>query len=272
MKTENGINWSNSFCPSSYPISHIYFLDENIGFISNYYSELYKTSDGGTSWSELETGTEINIRSMYFFDENWGFAAGGDGRFLKILETQDGGSSWKTRLEKDNHENYSYLNRIYFIDGESGYAIGSYGTIVKTEDGGVTWMDVESITSNSLTDIAFIDPGTGLACGNSGTIIKYSDPSWVNEGPEFSYNRLECHPNPFRSELSVSTFLPKESPVIIRLLSLGGQEISRWNIGSVTPGCFHTELSLEELPQGVYMIQLKTNNNSAQTKVIKSTR
>ena len=53
-----------------------------------------------------------------------------------ILKTNNGGTTW---IEIGN-EIYGVLKCIYFIDANSGYAVGMNGTILKTFNGGTTWL------------------------------------------------------------------------------------------------------------------------------------
>jgi photosystem II stability/assembly factor-like uncharacterized protein len=51
--------------------------------------------------------------------------------------------------------------------------VGSYGTIVKTTNGGTTWTAISTtITSNTLNSVYFPDDNTGYAVGDNKTILK----------------------------------------------------------------------------------------------------
>jgi photosystem II stability/assembly factor-like uncharacterized protein len=45
------------------------------------------------------------------------------------------------------------------------------GTVLRTEDGGVTWKAQASHSSARLNDVFFIDPLHGWAVGEGGTVI-----------------------------------------------------------------------------------------------------
>lgn len=67
----------------------------------------------------------------------------------------------------------SQLNSVFFTDANTGYVVGSYGLILKTNDGGLTWSQQYSDSSiNSLFSICFTDENTGYAVGGQGTILK----------------------------------------------------------------------------------------------------
>ena len=92
---------------------------------------------------------------------------------------------WETQLDVDN---YTHLDRIFFLDENYGWAIGgntigSAGPYFFTIDGGENWyVDPNSWPDNhSGTDIVFISQNTGFIAGANGIIYKTTDggQSWV---------------------------------------------------------------------------------------------
>ena len=70
------------------------------------------------------------------------------------------------------------LRGIHFSDSLIGYSCGDNGTIVKTIDGGSSWISLTSNTTDDLWDVKII-PGTlGLAAiivGDNNTVLKTTD-------------------------------------------------------------------------------------------------
>ncbi len=60
---------------------------------------------------------------------------------------------------------------VWFVDENNGWAVGDEGTIVTTDDGGLTWASQSSGTSQNLWDIEFFDADTGWVVGNTGTLM-----------------------------------------------------------------------------------------------------
>ena len=73
------------------------------------------------------------------------------------------------------------LLAVQFLNENTGYAVGDFGTIIVTNDGGNTWSSQTSGTSYSLRAIHFLDQNNGYVVGDSGTILKTSDAgsSWL---------------------------------------------------------------------------------------------
>src|SRR5262245_12173678 len=59
----------------------------------------------------------------------------------------------------------AWLHAVYFLDRNRGWAIGSKGTVLITNDGGNTWQPKSASTSDVLRDILFVDDQNGwLVC------------------------------------------------------------------------------------------------------------
>ncbi|MBA2422478.1 MAG: hypothetical protein H0V61_04565, partial [Chitinophagales bacterium] len=73
------------------------------------------------------------------------------------------------------------LRSPYFINGYTGIVVGEPllglgdAIILKTTDGGLTWVTKISGTTNALRAVHFIDSVTGFACGFAGTLLKTTD-------------------------------------------------------------------------------------------------
>jgi len=68
------------------------------------------------------------------------------------------------------------LYSVHFPEGtQVGYAVGVAGTILKTTDGGNSWVAESSHTGNALNSVYFKDNNTGFAVGTRGAIIGTTD-------------------------------------------------------------------------------------------------
>lgn len=74
------------------------------------------------------------------------------------------------------------LFSVYFLNVDTGYAVGGDGTIIKTTNAGNNWSLLSSCTPNALFSVYFIDADTGYAAGYDGTIIKTTNAglSWFS--------------------------------------------------------------------------------------------
>lgn len=64
------------------------------------------------------------------------------------------------------------LSGVFFSDAATGTVVGGRGAILRTTDGGNSWLSQSSGTSNFLLGVAFLDAHTGIAVGYGGTILR----------------------------------------------------------------------------------------------------
>ncbi len=67
------------------------------------------------------------------------------------------------------------LNSIYFINDTTGYACGSQGTVIKTDNGGNSWAILSDSSAINLYNIKFLDYQRGFIVGEKGTILLTTD-------------------------------------------------------------------------------------------------
>ncbi len=67
------------------------------------------------------------------------------------------------------------LNAVSFVDTHHGCAVGSNGTVLCTQDGGVRWNPQQSNADTALSGVQFVDAQHGWAVGDDGGIITTQD-------------------------------------------------------------------------------------------------
>ena len=152
-----------------------HMLNSSVGFVTGQNSIFQgmqgTTVDGGVHWDFHVFYFESNEGSAddtFFFDDMTGLTTGVlfDGRGA-ISRTTDGGVNWSSTLFPQG------MQGIDFPKPEAGYAVGFFGTILKSTDMGVTWNSQTSNTFSDLYDVHFKTDGlTGLAVGVGGTIVR----------------------------------------------------------------------------------------------------
>lgn len=146
------------------------------------------SDDEGVSWRQVATPTRALLTSTWFIDERRGWAAGHD---AMILHTADGGETWAVQhhathdaaaveaeleaqfaAEEDDYSDAdaprapSKAQRIgaplfdvwFDAAGRHGLAVGAYGVVLESQDGGASWSDRSGMLPNPdgwhLTSIA----------------------------------------------------------------------------------------------------------------------
>src|SRR5215831_1450272 len=100
-------------------------------------------------------------------------AVGYDGQDpRRMWHSTDGGSTW---LRVPISSSGFIINAIDFIGSQHGWAVGGYGTIMTTSDGGRTWKQMYRPTRAALEKVAFVNLKFGYVAGSIGTYDKNTD-------------------------------------------------------------------------------------------------
>ncbi|MBK9227587.1 MAG: hypothetical protein IPL67_11190 [Ignavibacteria bacterium] len=165
QKTTNaGQSWTASTIPISGSfITAICFVNENTGYAVGDNSAIAKTTIAGVNWTTQTSpyGFAYNT-SVDFVDVNTGYISSGSG----LLRTTNGGTNW-IAMNAPSGGYYKVQFRNNF-----GYAVNSNGKIIKSIDGGTTWIEQPTVTNNGLYALYFNTDNYVYAGGLIGTILK----------------------------------------------------------------------------------------------------
>jgi photosystem II stability/assembly factor-like uncharacterized protein len=94
------------------------------------------------------------------------WAVGYDGQSpQRIRYSTDGGKSWEAKVVPTGGW---ILNAINFADAMNGWAVGAYGLIIHTSDGGQSWQQIKAPTRVDLKAVSFVSREVGYVAGQSG--------------------------------------------------------------------------------------------------------
>ena len=142
---------------------------------------IMKSTDGGNNWVGTDLSNQCRmILDIHFQTEQIGYVFAGTSNNInnskaRILRTEDGGATWNTVFTSTR--TYEIFWKASFPTADVGFAtIQSYNTtttqryIVKTTDGGLTWIELPLANSGVREfGIGFIDENVGWVGGeNSG--------------------------------------------------------------------------------------------------------
>lgn len=106
---------------------------------------VYRTSDGGRNWDDLSERLPLPAYFRESVDYS-AIAAQGVKAWITgspgsaIYYSPDNGISWNTQTTRQSLP----LRALSFIDDQHGWAVGEFGTILATDDGGETWRQQRS--------------------------------------------------------------------------------------------------------------------------------
>ena len=180
LKSSDGGNtWSSIYNWASNEIITAASPKTNTIIVGGLNGFLQISTDGAESWQNCNyPNLEIlpEITGINFFDNNNGFCCGGvrgqDSTAI-ILKTTDGGSNWTISLNTTAPR----LNDICMASEQVIYAVGDYGTVLKSEDGGTSWNE-ENIDGNPGVDlfaVNFLNTHLGAISGRYGYVMIFDD-------------------------------------------------------------------------------------------------
>ncbi|WP_054851657.1 YCF48-related protein [Olleya sp. ITB9] len=146
--TDGGLTWSEQLNQTDLGRSHYFrnieFLDENIGFLGTLNGLFYKTIDGGVTWTSVTTiaPNPAAICGLDTVGTNTIYGCGAYFNPAFIIKSTDSGLTWQYI---DMSVYADALVEIYFLNDTVGYVAGQNsngGTLLKTEDGGNTWIEI----------------------------------------------------------------------------------------------------------------------------------
>lgn len=218
-KTEDGgTTWSQNFgyFPSScYTIK---FINDSIGWAGAFGDAIYKTTNGGVNWAQANNpNLSTFIRSIAFQDSARGIAISNS-----YIYRTNNGQTWTSNFAGSNQRScamspdgrgivtdvyggiiatdnlgftstdinpqsgLSVFRRIHFLNNDLGWVGGDDGKILKTTDGGESWILMEDVPYySSIYDMAVVNANKVLIVNNDGTVVSTS-----NGGNSFSEQTL----------------------------------------------------------------------------------
>ena len=216
------------------PLNKVWFTDQNTGWIGGgwydyaleYHPLLLKSINGGSTWVKQSFGYIVN--DMYFSDRDHGWIVGSDSSNQGvILATSDGGLRWQVQMSGLP----SPLSAIHFVDNY-GWAVGSGGLILKTENGGSSW----------------IAP----------------DPDLLSGG----YNLNQNYPNPFNPQTVITYYLPVRAQIEISIYNIRGQKLTTLINKIQAAGTYHLSWNASRYASGVYFYKMETADFSQTRKML----
>jgi len=166
----------------------IHMWDEDRGIIVGQTGSVYRSSDGfRTMTSATNTGYGA-LNCVFFINDTLGWVGTQSGR---IYRTTNAGVSWT--LMQSGQSTSNYITAIQFVDTEIGYA-SCYGggKVLKSVDGGQTWVSIAPEPLVFIRDLHFSDAMTGVAVGHAGHVIRTTDggANWTFMPSNTTYNMV----------------------------------------------------------------------------------
>lgn len=268
LKTTNaGVNWNSTSIPGGGTfIGSIYFVNDNTGFVTGDNNAALKTTDAGVTWAPMTVASGFtSLNNIFFTDVNTGYVSSSVGLF----KTTNSGANWfQLGAPSGGYSNVQFR-------GNFGYAVAGSGKIVKTIDGGNSWITQPTVTENPLYALYFNSDNFVYAGGVRGTMIKTIPTELLltpilgnsNETPK-SFYLEQNYPNPFNPVTTIKFGVSKPGFVSIKVYDITGKIVDELMNSSLNPGSYEVKWEGSGFSSGVYFYSIKTNEFSETRKMI----
>lgn len=141
------------------------------------------TSSDGSEWTQAESVPTRSMLTAVTGSGNDLWAAGHD---TVIIHSNDGGMNWT--LKYVDVERAQPVMDLHFVDASTGYAVGAYGLMLKTTDGGDRWEELfVSDDGWHLNGIVDLGEGRLVVTGEAGFSYVSEDAGETWETIEMPY-------------------------------------------------------------------------------------
>lgn len=174
--TDMGDTWQSLPISVSGPsVTFVWYSLDNYGstfVLSGDYGVVAKSTDGCATWSSnsynISTALMFDMASIPGTGKYWTVGRGLTSGQRNVLYSSNGGSNWVYYNTGVGVDFFS----ISMVNETTGYISGQNSTVMKTTDGGVTWIATTKphLTNYSLQTIKFINPDTGWCFVNFATV------------------------------------------------------------------------------------------------------
>ncbi|MDT4804925.1 Ycf48-like protein [compost metagenome] len=168
--------------PADILLTAVHFADTQIGWAVGHDGVILRTTDGGETWSKQLDGRDISKVMLAWAEaevarlEEASAAAPDDESVLVALDNahfalddaKAGSAPGPARPLLD----------VWFRDAREGWAVGAYGIIVHTRDGGQHWEFVSTLDNPErlhLNTVLGLSDGSLLVAGEGGRLYRSSD-------------------------------------------------------------------------------------------------
>ena len=192
--TDRGETWSRSPTPTDENLYAVAFADVGHGWAVGAAGTVLRSENGGRSWETVqvevadEMGGERPLDGPLFGvaaispTEAWAV-----GDFGVVLHTRNGVQWQQVAIPEESFADDNIRERIFnsiqFTDPQHGIIVGEFGSVLRTEDAGQTWIGEKrfegAIEDTYLFDVGPNGRGVAVSGGVGGVCIRTADGGFV---------------------------------------------------------------------------------------------
>ncbi|HEX2786903.1 MAG TPA: YCF48-related protein [Ignavibacteria bacterium] len=230
-----GVTWSSIWFGMPNPLFAIDFINENTGMVSGCCGMLMRTTNSGINWTpEVYLTPGFTVHSLKYVTPNKVFIAAEAGY---IFRTSNNGMNWDS-LVVPNHND---IHGMHFVNENTGWLVGIWGTILKTTNGG----------------------GTGFPIGINQISSNIPEKFFLSQN----------YPNPFNPVTKIVFDIPSNvksqmSNVKLYVYDINGKLVETLLNQNLSTGTYEITWDASNFPSGIYFYTLNSDMFSQTKKMI----
>lgn len=245
------------------PNKKLLFVNDSVGYLivnainNPAKSSLIKTVNYGQSWNGCMVDSINQINDFSFASNSTGYIMKADG---SIHKTTNGGATWSQISVLSPS-----LNCIQFSNDTLGFIGANNGLLWKTTNGGISWQNEISSTTENISrlytfgNVAYFITHTNRVFKNSINIVG------LNE-LQVGLKELNIYPNPVSDQITIALDGQNAQIKNVRLINVLGEVVYQKNCVNLNS----TQVSVNELLIGTYVISVQTENGVLRKKIVVS--
>ncbi len=131
---------------------------------------MLNTINGGLNWLPTRLQTDANLEDILFLNQSKGWVVGTLGRVFSYNR-----NFWAA-LPPSAVPTTNDLAAVKFAGGsDRGWIVGSGGSLLSSQDGGISWNHRTIHSENNLQKVTFVDSQSGWIIDDAGRILASTD-------------------------------------------------------------------------------------------------
>jgi len=197
----------------------------------------------------------FTLSSIYLPDKSICYAINKYGIIAKFH------NPFKDRYSKVEWDSLLYnkslrMNEHMFLNKDTGFIVGDSGLIIRTLDGGKTWLKLNSGVTENLINLAKLPSGEVFVYGDKGILLKTdnlggSGDTILSVKTINSKDNMYIYPNPTTDYINIRLNNENNNEFIISLLDDQGKILKEFTTNSS-----YIQLPVSEMPRGLFYLRI----------------
>ncbi|MBE2216666.1 MAG: T9SS type A sorting domain-containing protein [Ignavibacteria bacterium] len=229
--SNGGANWTTHSTGSTKYIESVYLRTSGLGFIGCDSALLLRTTNFGQNFSQVPVPNNLHVQNIRFVNDVTGWFLGVDHTYPgmgRLFVSNNGGTSFQQMLSLMNFD----VKGFSFVDPLNGYVCGDSGKVLKTTNGGLTFVSHDPVITPQ----------------------------------EFSLS--QNYPNPFNPGTNFGFRIADFGLVKLTIYDALGKEVAIIVNEEMQPGIYSVNWDASNYPSGVYFYKLQSGEFVESKKMI----